>query len=56
MQLLSMEKLLQEVHAPGKVPDVGSGGRRLARHVTTTDIVARGNVDVVADVSVPAFR
>jgi SAM-dependent methyltransferase len=50
VQILSAEKLLQEVHGAGKVLDVGSGGRRLARHVTTTDIVARANVDVVADV------
>jgi SAM-dependent methyltransferase len=50
VQLLSTEKLLQEVHGAGKVLDVGSGGRRLARHVTTTDIVARANVDIVADV------
>lgn len=48
--LHSRQKLIKEVLCAKSVLDIGSGGRRLAPHVTTTDIVARDNVDVVGDI------
>jgi len=48
VRLLCAERLVREVHAARYVLDVGSGGRRLAPHVLTTDVVRRANVDVVA--------
>ena len=49
VHLLSTGRLAQEVHSARLVLDVGSGGRRLARHLLTTDVVKRDNVDIVAD-------
>ncbi len=50
VNLLDRERLVREVLQAARVLDVGAGSRRLAEHVVTTDIVARPNVDVVADV------
>lgn len=50
VRLLCEERLQREVAQATRVLDVGSGGRRLAPHVVTVDIVPRANVDVVADV------
>ncbi len=49
IRLLCAERLAQEVGSARVVLDVGSGGRRLAPHVITVDIVKRPNVDVLAD-------
>ena len=50
VHLYSKKRLLHEVSSANRVLDVGSGGRRLASHVTTTDVVARQGVDIVGDV------
>lgn len=42
-------QLMAQVTNSCRVLDVGSGGRRLAPHVMTTDVVTRAGVDVVAD-------
>ncbi len=50
VHLHSLSRLMVEVSKSKSVLDVGAGGRRLGAHVSTCDIIARPNVDVVCDV------
>ncbi|WP_281069977.1 class I SAM-dependent methyltransferase [Pelomicrobium methylotrophicum] len=49
VRLLSDSRLVQQVRANARVLDVGCGNRRLADHVVNLDVVARPDVDVIAD-------
>ncbi len=55
IRLLCVERLSAEIASAVQVLDAGAGGRRLAPHCTTVDVVAIPGTDVVADIcsSVP---